>query len=90
MVYDAVFHSGLVELSNDSSSFDPGFKQSKMFHLFNLNDEKEHIPCTDIGPDSCYHTELSFHIQMNSNHPREDSPSTSPFNMSLFVMICFL
>ena len=78
MVYDAVFHSSLVELSNDSSSFDPGFIQSKMFDLFNLNDEKDHIPCTDIGPDSCYHTELSFYIQMNSNYYREDSLQPAP------------
>ena len=43
-----------------------------------MNDEKEYIPYTDIDPDSCYYNELSFSIQMKSNHYHENS-----FNQSL-------
>ena len=49
-----------------------------MFDPFNLNDEKDYIPCTDIDPDSCYYNDLSFSIQKNSNYYHEDS-----FNHSL-------
>ena len=78
MVDDAVFHSVLVELSNDCCLFDHDYNQPKIFDPFNLNDEKEYIPCTDIDPDSCYYNELSFSIQMNSNYYHENS-----FNQSL-------
>ena len=58
MVDNVVFHSVLVERSNDCCLF---------YHDFNLNDEKEYIPCTDIDPDSCYYNEPGVSIQMNSN-----------------------
>ena len=77
VVHD-VFQSALFELSSDCCLLDPDYVQPKMFHPFNLNDEKDYIPCTDIDPDSCYYNELSFSIQKNSNYYHEDS-----FNHSL-------
>ena len=75
---DDVFQSALFELSSDCCLLDPDYVQPKMFDPFNLNDEKDYIPCTDIDPDSCYYNELSFSIQKNSNYYHEDS-----FNHSL-------
>ena len=78
IVVDDVFQSALLELFSDCCLLDPDYLQPKMFDLFNLNDEKDYIPCTDIDPDSCYYNELSFSIQKNSNYHHEDS-----FNHSL-------
>ena len=78
MVDDTVFHNVLVEFANDCYLLDPCFIQPKIFDHFNLNDDKDYIPCTDIDPDSCYCNELSFSIQMNSNYYDEAS-----FNHSL-------
>ena len=74
----AAFHSILVELSNDCCLFDHDYNQPKIFDPFNMKDEKEYIPYTDIDPDSCYYNELSFSIQMKSNYYHENS-----FNQSL-------
>ena len=39
-----------------------------MSNPFDLNDEKDYIPCTDIDPDNCYYNVLRFSIQTNSNY----------------------
>ena len=53
--------------------FYPDHVQPKIFYPFDLNDEKDYIPCSDIDPDSCYYNDLSYTIQMNSNYYHEDS-----------------
>ena len=78
MVDDTVFHNVLIEFANDGRLLDPCFIQPQIFDPFNLNDENNYIPCTDIDPDSCYYNELSFSIHMNINYYDEAS-----FNHSL-------
>ena len=73
-----VFQNSLVELFSDCHPFNNDSTQHKIFNPFNLNDEKDYIPCTDIDPDSCYYNDLSFSIQKNSNYYHEES-----FNHSL-------
>ena len=73
-----VFENSLVEFFSDCRPFNIDSTQHKIFNPFNLNDEKDYIPCTDIDPDSCYYNDLSFSIQKNSNYYHEES-----FNHSL-------
>ena len=73
IIDDNVFLGCLLELSYDCCLFDPEYVQPKIFHPFDLNDEKDYIPCSDIDPDSCYYNDLSYTIQMNSNYYHEDS-----------------
>ena len=68
-----VYYSSLLELTSDCRLFGPDYAQTKIFHPFDLNDEKDYIPCTDINPDSYYYNDLSFSIQQNSNYYHEDS-----------------
>ena len=94
IVVDDVFQSALFELSSDCCLLDPDYVQPKMFDPFNLNDEKDYIPCTDIDPDSCYYNELSFSIQKNSNYYHEDSFNHSLLkvfqNSDLFILYIWI
>ena len=73
IIDDNVFLGCLLELPYDYCLFYPDYVQPKIFYPFDLNDEKDHIPCSDIDPDSCYYNALSYTIQMNSNYYHEDS-----------------
>ena len=73
IIDDNVFFGCLLELCYDCSLFYPDYVQPKIFYPFDLNDEKDYIPCSDIDPDSCYCNDLSYTIQMNSNYYHEDS-----------------
>ena len=63
IVVDDVFQSALFELPSDCCLLDPDFVQPKMVDPFNLNDEKDYIPCTDIDPDNCFYNELNFPVK---------------------------
>ena len=63
IVVDDVFQSALFELPSDCCLLDPDYVQPKMFDPFNLNDEKDYIPCTDIDPDNCFYNELNFPVK---------------------------
>ena len=52
--------SSLLELTSDCRLFGPDYAQTKIFDPFDLNDEKDYIPCADINPDSYYYNDLSF------------------------------
>ena len=73
IIDDDVFHGCLHEFSCDHTLSASEYVQTKIFNPFNLNDDKDYIPCSDIDPDSCYYNHLSFSIQMNSNYYHEDS-----------------
>ena len=73
IVDNDVYYSSLLELTSDCRLFGPDYAQTKIFDPFDLNDEKDYIPCTDINPDSYYYNDLSFSIQQNSNYYHEDS-----------------
>ena len=65
---DDVFHGCLHEFSCDITLSASEYVQTKIFNPFNLNDDKEYIPCSDIDPDSCCYKHLSLSIQMNSSY----------------------
>ena len=89
LVDDTVFHNVLV--ANDCCLLDPCFIQPKIFDPFNLNDEKDYIPCTDIDPDSCYYNELSFSIQMNSNYRQfSNIRRTQSQNIAVYRLVLLL
>ena len=73
IVDNDVYYSSLLELTSDCRLFGPDYAQTKIFDPFDLNDEKDYIPCADINPDSYYYNDLSFSIQQNSNYYHEDS-----------------
>ena len=68
IIDDDVFHGCLHEFSCDHTLSASEYVQTKIFNPFNLNDDKDYIPCSDIDLDSCYYNRLSFSIQMNSNY----------------------
>ena len=82
IVDNDVYYSSLLELTSDCRLFYPYYAQSNMFDPFDLNDEKDYIPCTDINPDSYYYNDLSFSIQQNSNYYYEDSFNQSSQRVS--------
>ena len=55
IIDDDVFHGCLHEFSGDHTLSASEYVQTKTFNPFNLNDDKDHIPCSDIDPDSCYY-----------------------------------
>ena len=73
IVDNDVYYSSLLELTSDCRLFGPDYAQTKIFDPFDLNDEKDYIPCTDINPDSYYYNDLSLSIQQNSNYYHENS-----------------
>ena len=49
---------------------DPDFMQKKMFHLVELYEDKENIPCVDIYPDNYFNNEISYSVQCICNYLR--------------------
>ena len=84
---DDVFQNSLVEYFSDCHPFNIDSTQHKIFNPFNLNDEKDYLPCTDIDPDSCYYNDLSVLFKIATTTMK--NPSITLYKESSMVMIHF-